>query len=151
LVGFDKVPKINIGVVAEKPDQPTNQFIDSLGKVQAFKITRGAESAERTALNKGDRVLVMIIPDHLFPVPGGVPKTQTITILKNTQQEQLAGTAISIISQILDKTTLQVAKAPNLFKLDVQDVSARRAKYIDFLLPGIVAMSIMQMAVFSVG
>ncbi len=152
LIGFDKVPKINVGIVANHPDQPTEAFIQTLGKFDAFKTTRGNVNDEKVALNKGDRVVVLLVPDHLFPVSGAKTVTpQTITVLKNVSQEQLAGTAISIMTQILDKTTLQVAKAPNLFKLDVQDVSAKRAKYIDFLLPGIVAMSIMQMAVFSVG
>lgn len=150
LIGFDRVPKIDVGVVTVQPDEPTTQFIDSLSQVPAFEIKRGTEAAEREALTKGDRAVVMTLPDHLFPPAGGPPNAQTITILKNTSQEQQAQTAISIISQFLDKTTLQLARAPELFKLEVKDISAKQQKYIDFLLPGIVAMSIMQMAVFSV-
>lgn len=151
LIGFDRAPKIDVGVVTNQPDEPTKQFIESLSQVSVFSIVQGTELAEREALNKGDRAIVVFIPDHLFPAPGVRPTTpQTIQILKNVSQEQTAQTAISLISQILDKTTLQLAQAPELFKLDISDINAKQVKYIDFLLPGIVAMSIMQMAVFSV-
>lgn len=151
LIGFDRVPKIEIGVVTQQPDQPTKQFISSLEKVEAFDITQGVDADERAALENGDRSIVMEIPDHLFPAADQpIAGPQTITILKNVSQEQQAQTAITIINQILDKTTLQIAQAPQLFTLDVQNINAKDVKYIDFLVPGIVAMSVMQMAVFSV-
>lgn len=151
LIGFDRVPTIDIGVVTSQPDEPTKQFVESLKKISAFKITTGSEADERAELNKGERAIVMILPDHLFPAPGTKPTNpQTITLLKNVSQEQQAQTGIAVVTQLFDKTTLQVVGAPELFKLDVKDINAKKVKYIDFLLPGIVAMSIMQMAVFSV-
>ena len=41
-------------------------------------------------------------------------------------------------------------KAPTFFTIKQQSVKARNFRYIDFLLPGVIAMSIMQMSVFSV-
>ncbi len=151
LIGFDRVPKIELGVVTSQPDEPTKQFVESLKKVSAFEVTTETEDAERATLANGDRALVMILPDHLFPAPGEVPTApQTVKLLKNVSQEQQAQTAIAVITQLFDKTTLQVVAAPELFSLEVENINAKDVKYIDFLLPGIVAMSIMQMAVFSV-
>ena len=151
LIGFDRVPKIDIGVVTSQPDEPTKKFVESLKQISAFNITTDSEATEREALNKGDRALVMVFPDHLFPAQGTKPtEPQTVKLLKNVSQEQQAQTAIAVVTQLFDKTTLQVVGAPELFTLDVQNINAKKVKYIDFLLPGIVAMSIMQMAVFSV-
>lgn len=150
LIGFDKVPKSDVGIVVDQPSAATQQFIDQLKQVPAFEVKMEGDAAEREALNKGDRAVVLIIPNDLVPFGAGKPTTQTVTVLKNISQEQQAATAVSIISQILDKTTLTISKAPELFKLDVQSVNSRNVRYIDFLLPGIVALSIMQMAVFSV-
>ncbi len=149
-IGFDRVPKIDVGIVAANPSPATQQFIDQLKQITAFNIHQGAEADERDALNKGDRAIVMIIPDNLIPAGQEKPKTQTITLIKNVSQEQQAQTAISVINQILDKTTLAYAQAPELFSLSVESINGKNVRYIDFLLPGIVAMSIMQMAVFSV-
>lgn len=57
---------------------------------------------------------------------------------------------MTVLTQVLDKTTLAIAQAPQLFEITTESVNAKKSKYIDFLLPGLVAMSIMQMAVFSV-
>lgn len=150
LIGFDRVPKVNVGVVTENPTSATTQFIEQLKAVSAFDLTTGRETDERAVLEKGDRAVVLLIPDALIPTGQEKPSKQVITVLKNVGQEQQAQTAISIMQQILDQTTLSIAQAPELFTLDVQSVNARNVRYIEFLLPGIVALSIMQMAVFSV-
>ncbi len=151
MIGFDRIPKIHIGVAAGNPQPATVQFIDALKSVPAFEVTVGTEPDERAALIEGERVLVLVLPDDLIPAPGTTTTTaRTIPILKNVGQEQQAATALPIINQFLDKTTIALAGAPVLFSPTVEDVSSRNVRYIDFLLPGIVAMAIMQMAVFSV-
>lgn len=152
LIGFDKPQTIDIGVVTSNPAPATKSFVETLEKISAFHVHAGVEADERAALQKGDRAVVLIVPDDLFPDPTAktAPKAKDVTILKNVAYEQQAQTAIVILTQLFDKMTLQVAKAPTLFSLDVQDINAKKVRYIDFLLPGIVAMSIMQMAVFSV-
>lgn len=150
LIGFDKVPKIDLGVVAAAPNVSTKQFLGQLDQVPALKVHRGSEADERAALAKGDRALVMLVPDALLPEPGSAPKTQTVKLLKNVGEEQQAATATTILTQLFDKTTLPRAQAPELFKLETEAINARNVRYIDFVLPGIVALSIMQVAVFSV-
>lgn len=152
LIGFDKPQKIDIGIVTDTPSETTQTFIDSLGSFETFEIHNGTETDERAALEKGDRAVVLLVPNDLFPDPTVTtpPDTQTVTVLKNIAYEQQAQTAIAILTQLFDKTTLQITNAPTLFNLDVQSINAKKVRYIDFLLPGIVAMSIMQMAVFSV-
>jgi ABC-2 type transport system permease protein len=152
LIGFDKPQAIDIGIVSSNPSQPTKAFIDSLGTFSTLKIHNGTEVDERAALEKGDRAVILLVPDDLFPDPTATtpPAIKNVAVLKNIAYEQQAQTAIAILTQLFDKTTLQVTKAPTLFSLDLQSINAKKVRYIDFLLPGIVAMSIMQMAVFSV-
>lgn len=150
LVGFDKVPKIALGVVTANPNGATRQFLGQLEQISAFDVHSGAEADERTALAKGDRALVMLVPDALLPDPGSPPARQTVRLLKNVGEEQQAATATTILTQMFDKTTLAQAKVPELFRLETEAINARNVRYIDFVLPGIVAMSIMQVAVFSV-
>lgn len=152
LIGFDRVPQIDVGLAIQNPTPATEQFVEQVKQVSAFKVTVGAEADERTAVDKGERALVLVIPDALIPSVDTVtpPPTQTITALTNVGEAQQAQTALSVVSQMLDKTTLAITQAPALFDLKTEAINARNVKYIDFLLPGIVAMAIMQMAVFSV-
>ncbi len=152
LIGFDKVSKIRLGVVTSSPSEATTQLVDQIKHISAFDITTGTEQEERAALEKGDRSAVLILPDALLsPTPAkGAPTPATVTVLANAGQPQQSQTAVTVLGQILDKMTLTITKAPQLFSLDVQQVNSRNLKYIDFLLPGIVALAIMQMSVFSV-
>lgn len=154
LIGFDTVPKINVGIVTATPQQSTTAFIEDLKNISAFTVIVGSESDERAALEKGDRAVVLLLPDSLIPNPADLRdaegQKQEISILSNAGQKQQASTAISVFTQIFDRLNMAVAQTPQLFDLRVEEVNARNLKYIDFLLPGVVAMAVMQMAVFSV-
>ncbi|MFH0829051.1 MAG: ABC transporter permease [Candidatus Kerfeldbacteria bacterium] len=152
-VGFDKVPTTKLGIVSPNPTPETTAFIDQLKQAPNMSMTFGTEQQLRDAMKKNSVAAVFVIPDNLIPAPGAssvTPATQTVTVLENVGQLQQAKTAESIMSQILDKTTIAMARAPQLFELKTEEVSVRSTKYIDFLLPGIVGMALMQMAVFSV-
>ncbi len=150
LIGFDSVPKIEIGyAITAPPTAGTQNFIDQLKKVDAFEMHAGTETEERAAIEAGDRSAVFIIPFDLVPEqPDGAPRT--IQILTNAGNAQQAGIAINVMNQFLNQANLAAAQAPIMFKSDIQSINAHNLKYIDFLIPGIVAMSLMQMSVFSV-
>ncbi len=152
LIGFDKVSKIKVGVAAAQPTPPTQAFIDALRNVEALDVHLAGEPEERSALEKGDRAVVLLLPDDVMPDPAATAPlaTKTVTLLTNVAQPQQTGAAVSIITKFLDETTLRLADARRIFDVRVEEVNAKKQKYVDFLLPGIIAMSIMQMAVFSV-
>lgn len=151
LIGFDKPQKIAVGLVAAAPTPATEQFVESLKKIEAFDLHRSDEATERAALKDGDRAVVLLIPDDLMPDPSaGQPSTKTLTALTNLSQQQQSQIALSVLTQILDQTSLQLAQSPKFFEVKSESIDSRNLKYIDFLLPGVVALAIMQMAVFSV-
>lgn len=153
-IGFDQEPKISIGVVTSEPTEATRQFVDGLKDISAFDLHESAsEENERKAIEKGERIVVLVVPDALMPIsatPSAMLEKQTLRVLTNVSQPQQAQTSLSIINQILDKTTITLSGAPEFFELQAELVSAKDARYIDFILPGIVAMAVMQMSIFSV-
>ncbi|MBX4187911.1 MAG: ABC transporter permease [Candidatus Doudnabacteria bacterium] len=152
LLAFDNFPKIDVGVVVTAPPTSgTQKFVDQLKQIPAFDVTVGTERSEKEAIEKGDRSSVLIIPGDFFPEGAPTsPDPKKLVLLKDANNLQQASTVQSIISQILDKTTLSITNAPTLFTLESREINSQNFKYIDFLVPGIVSLSIMQMAVFSV-
>jgi ABC-2 type transport system permease protein len=145
LINFDRAGKVEMGIVLTGPPNPaTSQLIDAIKNIPAFEIHEGIESAERQALVDDKRAAVLIIPSDLIPGPG------TITAIINADQPGEAATAVSIINGMLDKTALQISGASNLFSIQTEEVNSRHLRYFDFLLPGLIALSVMQMSVFSV-
>lgn len=150
LVGLDRTQKINIGVaITAPPTAGTQEFVDQLKGISAFNVKMGTEAELRQSIENGDLSSVFILPYDLIPNSASISQ-KTVTILQNPGQIQQSQTSVSVLKEILDKTNLVITKAPNLFNLVTQDVNARNLKYFDFLLPGVVALAVMQMAVFSV-
>lgn len=151
LIGFDRPQKIDVGLALNAPPTPgTASFIEQLKNVPAFELTMGTEQNQREAIANGDRAAVFLIPSDLIPEDPREMPSASISVLTNAGQQQQASTAVSVMSQILDKTTLAITSAPNLFNLQTEEVNSRNLTYFDFLLPGVVALAIMQMSVFSV-
>ena len=152
LIGFDNVAKIEIGTVLNAPPTSgTKMFLEQLKQIPAFNIHEGTVEDERAAIIDGDRSVVLIIPFDLIPQVPQINSPKTVIALTNEGQAQQANTAISIVNQILDKTTIALARTPTMFNLVSETINARNLKYIDFLIPGVVALAVMQMSVFSVG
>lgn len=149
-IGFDNPPKFDVGLIVGHPNQPTQEFINRLKEFPTFTITEGSRKNELDELGEGNRAVVLNIPNE-FITTGLSPETpHVITAYINEGQQAQYQTVLSILNQFLDKTTLALVQAPTLFKVEQQSVSAHNIRYIEFLLPGLIALSVMQMSVFSV-
>ena len=151
LIGLDKPVKIDVGLaVTAPPSASTAQFVDSLRQVPSFTIHEGTEASVRDLMNNDKISAAFIIPPDLIPsTPQDLGTTHTVTVLTNSGQAQQAGIAQSIMNEILNRTALGISHASNLFSLNTQEVNTNHLKYIDFLLPGLIALSLMQMSVFA--
>ena len=149
LIGFDKPPKYDVGLVSNNPNQQTTQFVDQLKNFPTFTIHQGSLDEELKQLNEGNLSVVLEIPDDLIS-SNEVAATKTITAHTNQGQQSQSQVVLSILNQYLDKTTLALTHAPTLFTVQEKSVNSRNLKYFEFLLPGLIALSIMQMSVFSV-
>jgi ABC-2 type transport system permease protein len=153
LINFDKTSKIDVGIVLMGPPTAgTAQFVGALKNIPVFNIHEGIENDERQALTDDKRAAVFLLPANLIPSLN-MPKDGTssrIHVLTNANQGQQAQTALNIVNGMLDKMALQISGAGNLFSLNTEEINSHHLKYIDFLLPGLIALSVMQMSVFSV-
>ena len=150
-IGFDKPPVIDVGLVTHNPSTETQQFVDQIKNFPTFKIHEGTLDEEKAELNQGNLSVVLDVPDYLVPRGAVAPAdVQSITAYENAGQAGQAQTVVSILNQFIDKTTIAAAHTQPIFTVTEQSVNVNNLRYIDFLLPGLIALSIMQMSVFSV-
>lgn len=151
VIGLDKVSKIDVGLALNMPPTAgTAEFVQALKQVSVFNIHEGTEADERQAILDDKLSAVLLIPWDLIPsTKGQAGQTHAVTVLANAGQAQQAGTVVQIMNGILDKTALGISQASNLFQLKTEEINSNHLKYIDFLLPGLIALSLMQMSVFS--
>ena len=142
---------VNVGIADESASADSARFIESLGGVETLVLRRGTEGDEKAALEKGDRDLVIVIPKdfRLGPAndPAGVP---TLTVYLNAGRAQQAGVGQAILGQVVDRLTFAATRTAPLVRLRVEPVNARDLRYVDFLVPGILAMTIMQLGISGV-
>jgi ABC-2 type transport system permease protein len=148
-IGFDRPPSFDVGLVTHQPSPETQQFVDQLKKFPTFKVHEGSKDEELAQLNQGNRAAVLEVPDN-FISGTQAGKPTTITVYANEGQAAQSQTVISILNQYLNQATLMYAHVHPYFTIDQQSVNAHNLRYIDFLVPGLIALSIMQMSIFSV-
>jgi len=148
-IDFDKPNQVHLGLVTHHPSLATSVFLERIRKVEALGIEEGTYEAEMAELHRGKRTAVLDVPDDLITIGGsGTPKQLTVHV--NASRPMDSQIAMAILQQVADRASLLAANAPPLFTLQREEDQARKSRYIDFLLPGVIAMSIMQMSVFSV-
>ncbi|MEA2646806.1 MAG: type transport system permease protein [Chloroflexota bacterium] len=143
-----------VGVVDNAHNDSSKQVIESLQRVTLLKLRMGDEEPERAALQKGERALVLVLPKAMGEAPKteqGAPAPVEITIYTNKAKPQDAAIAQAIVIQQLDQASFGALGAPGgVYHPKFQDLPGQNQTYTDFLVPGIIALSIMQTGIFSV-
>ena len=147
-IDFDSPPKLKIGLVVHAPSPQTAEIVERLRSAEVLTTDVGTLDAELAELEHGNRTAVLDIPDNLFAA-GSEADQKQIEVYLNAGRPMEGKMAVSMLNQFADRAMLSAMQVPPLFKIK-EEVNARNLRYIDFLLPGVIAMSIMQMSVFSV-
>jgi len=140
-VKFDGLGHVALGIVNHSQD---TTLVNALRPIQALRISEGSEDDELVRLKKGDRALVLVIPPSFQPLG-----QDSLALYLNADKPQETQAGKLILQRALDELIFQQNHLPrHAFRTEL--VNSRNLTYIDFLLPGILAMSIMQSGVFGV-
>ena len=145
LINFgNNTPSVNIGLVDQAHNQVSNTIISNLQGIKAVKLHLGSLDAEKRELTQGNRDLVAILPASI-----GQGST-AITAYYNQGNPQNSQVAIAIMNQFMDRASFAQAGIAPAFTLQAKPVQSRNLTYVDFLVPGMIALSIMQTGLFGV-
>lgn len=156
VMNFDQMEKVKFGVVDEAKSQASAPVAEALKKVSNLEVSEGGLNSEKSALEKGERDIVLVIPSDFGKNIGQMkmgqkPEPKEIKLFyNNTKQESFIQVGVTITNQVLDRYTHAVTETPDLFTLKQEAISSKRFTYVDFLIPGIVSLGIMQMSIFGV-
>ena len=146
LLNFGELGKLDLGVVDAAQNEASAEFISGLSEIDALNISMDSEAEERAALADGERDLVVILPAG-FGDPAH-PSAALALIHDNRPEETRIGAAV--LRSAVDDLNFRIANTPRPVTLRIQSIAARDRDYADFLMPGIIAMAIMQVGLFSV-
>jgi len=135
---------VNIGVVDQAHNQVSDRLITNLKGIKAVKLHTGSLDAEKQQLQQGNRDLVAVLPASI-----GQGST-AITAYYNQGNPQNSQVAMAIMNQFVDRASFAFAGVSPALTLDAKPVQSRNLTYVDFLVPGMIGLSIMQTGLFGV-
>ncbi len=144
VLNFGSSVAVRVGIVDQAHNPVSEVLISSLRQVPAVKLRTGDLEGERRALDRGDRDLVVVLPPSLGQAAAALPAYY------NQGKPQEFQAALAIMTRFLDEASFRAAGTRPAFTVDAQPVKSRNLTYVDFLIPGIIAMSIMQLGIFGV-
>ena len=163
---------VKLGIADEAKNEASGKFVESIEQADVFEISTGSVEDEKKLLEAGDRDLLLILPESFgatarldtsglpaayqkivaetgIEVPAA-PGPLNIELYYNEGEESKVAIGTSILKEIFHQYEQGITNSQSLFFLESKPVTSRNLTFVDFLIPGIVAMSIMQMGVIGV-
>ncbi|MFQ5708450.1 MAG: ABC transporter permease [bacterium] len=143
--------KFGVGLIDEDQSPQSRELVASLKEIPVLKIEQGTKQDILAKIKANKKSLAIVI--HRGYAESLSNGGTQIEVLYDPAQAQIQQVAISVLQQIVDRRNWQLlqAKPPiQIVKTPVQPVRAE-ASYIDFLLPGVIGMSVVSTCLFSIG
>lgn len=154
IIDFSKFGSAKMEVYDGAKNQMSTQFIDTLKKINVLTITTNDNLDNALSdLKKGNTDVVLDIDSNTFNFNPANPQTlqpRDVKMYLSDSKASQGQVATTVVKEVLNNYSATITKVPPLFNLTTESVSARNLRYIDFLVPGVLALAIMQMGLFSV-
>ncbi len=136
-----------VGLALEDSGPVASALADAIESVSAFEVSEGSREQLVKQLEEGELRLVLIIPEGLSErltrrEPADV---EVIYDPSSTVTSQIV---LTIVAKVIDSFDRQITQSPPLLSIQQVSVTSDRLSTIDFLLPGILAMALMQLGLF---
>ena len=136
-----------IGLVVEDSGPAGAGIAEAFEQVPVFEVQRGDLEEELEALKKGDRRAVVVLPESLGQAIAQKQPVE-IRVYYDPSNQTTSQVILSILRQVLEEVDRRISGAPRLLKMSEQTILSKRLRNIDYFLPGVLAMALMQLGIF---
>ena len=143
LAGSGADDPLKIGIVDKANNALSQRFIATLATNPLFEVSEGDEVAQRDQVIDGDLRLALILPAEFED--NGTPAA--LTLLVDAAQVRELGLIIPVLEKALVDVERDLRNIPALFSLTVEDVKARSQSYLSFVVPGLLAFTLMTLSI----
>ena len=134
--------------LSDEDNTPVSQSIAGvLGQVTLFKIDMSTYDAGLADLKSGKIKILVDIPSGVSAaINAGQPAA--LKVYYDPADTTDSPIILSVLQQAVNSINQQITQVPVLLTLSQESISTHQLNYIDFLVPGILAMSIMFLGLF---
>ncbi|MDC0244215.1 ABC transporter permease [Pseudomonadota bacterium] len=136
-----------LGLVNQSENELSLKFVELVKKEKSFLVKEGSELELKEELIAADQTAIIIIPKNFneFPDPG------MLRLLLDASQVRQVGAIRDSLEAVLLSIERDIRNIEPMFSLQLEDVKSRPQRYIDFLLPGILAYMLMNLCIAGSG
>ena len=145
-VGGESEP-INLGLVNNSSNTISQEFSELVEEEPLFNVTKGEEYYLNREFFLGDQTAIIIIPESF----NSIDETAEIKLLLDASQVRQIGSIKEAISKSLLSIERSLRNTQPMFTIEVEDVKSRPQRYVDFLLPGLLAFMLMNLSIAGSG
>lgn len=146
VLDFAKFSTSKIGFVYdESTKQYAKQIEEVLGEIgDYYKIEEGRLEEEKQALMDDNRIVVLEFTKN--------DETQQVDVnaYLSKANEQAAQTVFLVVQKVLADFELQLQQTQPIFAVETETVNVHELRNIDYMVPGVIAMALMQGGIFGV-
>ncbi len=137
----------NVGLAIEDQGAAGAQLADVIRSVGALEILEGDRDELVAGLENGEHRVVVVIPEGLSTqlARGEPAEVEVVYDPTNTVTSQIV---LNLIERVIERFDRQLTESPVLLSIEPVSVVSERLRGIDFLLPGILGMALMQLGLF---
>jgi ABC-2 type transport system permease protein len=137
----------DIGLVKNE-SSPTGESISQmLLNIPIFETSEGKLEEKLEELKEGDLRAVVVIPSDI-DISIGNGQTVEIKVYYDPAQTTSAQIILPVLRQAIDEVNRLLTEQPLLLQLSEESIQAQDLRDIDYLVPGILAMSILFLGLF---
>ena len=149
VLNFEGSATIQLGIVDEAQNAASTRLVDGLAAFEYIEPSSGSRDAQLARLEEGELGFVLLIPSGFDPQPG---RENGLVAYASSADPQQAQVARGLLQQAVG-TALYAPTGGGAFgapPVRFESVESRDLGYIDFLVPGVVGMTVMQLGLFGV-
>ncbi|RIK38622.1 MAG: hypothetical protein DCC58_16425 [Chloroflexi bacterium] len=135
LIGNDSF-SFDVGIVGADSSPIAHAITAEMQQTDGFSVKTGTEDAEMTALRDGRRSVVVVFSAEA----GDQVHANVYWDQSNPQQGSIA---LSAVRQFLSEANASITGGVPAIDVQVQAVDSKALRYIDFFVPGVLALSLM--------
>ncbi len=137
----------DIGLVNSSGSTTASSISQTLHQVPIFSISEGGLDEKLAELKNGDLRAVIVIPQDIeSAIAGGT--AADITVYYDPSQTTSVQIILPVLRETVNVINQQITQQPVLLTLSEESIQARNLRAIDYLVPGILAMSILFLGLF---
>ncbi len=139
----------SLGIVDEDGGPAARQVIDVFRHVPAVTVAVGTDESQMLSyLKDGRHAAVLVLPQGLESQVGH--SSLSLPYFYDNSSLIEASGVNNVVQQVLTEMSYRATHTQPAFTLRMQGVAAKGFNYIDFLVPGVVAMALMTSGVYGV-